>query len=57
MAETASTADAVVVMFASTADKAVAEAASTTDEASSADEAVAAHRLKAGGGSAVARTG
>ena len=55
MAKAPSTADAAVVMFASTADKAVAEAASTTNEASLADEAVAAHCLRTGGGSAGAR--
>ena len=56
MTEAASTADAAVAMLASTADEAVPKAASTTDEALLADKAVAAHRLKAGGGSAGART-
>ena len=56
MAKAASTAKEAVAMFVSTADEAVAEAASITDEASSADKAVAMHRLKRGGGSADART-
>ena len=56
MAKAASTAEEAVAMFAATADEAVAEAASTIDKASLADEAVAVHRLKTGGGSAGART-
>ena len=56
MAKAASMADAAVAIFTSTANEAVAEAASITDEASSADKAVAMHRLKRGGGSADART-
>ena len=61
MAEAASTADKVstadeaVATLVSTADKAVAEAASTADEASTADKAMAAHRLKMGDSSAGAK--
>ena len=56
MVEAASAAATAVAMLASTADGEVAKAASTTDEASLADKAVAAHRLKTGGGSAGVRT-